>query len=129
MISFWISVLPPKIDWTRLSRRSSQSWQRAVELLLPSVRRAPSGQREPRRSCGVIWVAITRHGIVSPRRNSPSRSVAPTTTPPNQRQRMSQPSMRTSTYAFVTFNYGDFSVPNGDRRQPHPDLAGLFGGI
>ena len=29
---------------------------------------------------------------------------------------------------FVTSNYRDFSVPNGDRRQPHPDLAGLFDG-
>src|SRR5208337_45677 len=38
---------------------------------------------------------ITRHGIVSPRRNAPSRGVAPTTTP-NQRPRISQPSMRTS---------------------------------
>jgi len=25
MISFMISVVPPKIDWTRLSRQSSQS--------------------------------------------------------------------------------------------------------
>lgn len=31
-------------------------------------------------------------------------------------------------YAFVTSNFRDFSVPNGDRRQPHPDLAGLFDG-
>jgi hypothetical protein len=31
-------------------------------------------------------------------------------------------------YAFVTSNHRDFSVPNGDRRQPHPDLAGLFDG-
>ncbi|MEV4942211.1 PIN domain-containing protein [Streptomyces zaomyceticus] len=28
---------------------------------------------------------------------------------------------------FATSNYQDFSVPNGDRRQPHPDLASLFG--
>jgi hypothetical protein len=31
-------------------------------------------------------------------------------------------------YVFVTSNYRDFSVPDGDRRQPHPDLAGLFDG-
>jgi hypothetical protein len=31
MISFMISVVPPKIDWTRLSRQSSQSWRRAVD--------------------------------------------------------------------------------------------------
>jgi hypothetical protein len=31
-------------------------------------------------------------------------------------------------YAFVTSNHRDFSVTNGDRRQPHPDLAGLFDG-
>jgi hypothetical protein len=29
-------------------------------------------------------------------------------------------------YCFVTSNYHDFSIPNGDRRQPHPDLAPLF---
>jgi hypothetical protein len=55
----------------------------------------PSGRCDPRRSRGVIWAAITRHGIVSPRRNSPSRGVAPTTTP-NQRPRISQPSRWTS---------------------------------
>jgi hypothetical protein len=32
---------------------------------------------EPRRSPGAIWAAITRQGIVSPRRNSPSRGVGP----------------------------------------------------
>ena len=31
MISFWISVVPPKIDCTWLSRQSSQSWRRAVD--------------------------------------------------------------------------------------------------
>jgi hypothetical protein len=31
-------------------------------------------------------------------------------------------------YAFVTSNHRDFSMPNGDHRQPHPDLAGLFDG-
>jgi PIN domain len=29
-------------------------------------------------------------------------------------------------YWFVTSNYQDFSVPNGDRREPHPDLADIF---
>ena len=33
---------------------------------------------------------------------------------------------RPDVYAFVTSNYRDFSAPNGDRCQPHPDLAGLF---
>jgi hypothetical protein len=53
-------------------------------------------QREPRRSRGAIKAAITRHGIVSPRRNTPSRGVASMTTP-NQRPWISQPSARTST--------------------------------
>ena len=30
--------------------------------------------------------------------------------------------------AFVTSNHRDFSKPNGDHRQPHPDLAELFDG-
>jgi hypothetical protein len=29
-------------------------------------------------------------------------------------------------YCFVTCNYLDFSLPNGDRRQPHHDISGLF---
>lgn len=29
-------------------------------------------------------------------------------------------------YCFATSNYQDFSQPNGDRRQPHPDLNDLF---
>ncbi len=29
-------------------------------------------------------------------------------------------------HAFVTTNSDDFSLPNGDQREPHPDLAGLF---
>lgn len=61
-----------------------------------------SGQREPRRSPGAIWATITRQGIVSRRRNSPIRGVAPTTTP-NQRPRMSQPSMQMSTPVFIEF--------------------------
>jgi hypothetical protein len=29
-------------------------------------------------------------------------------------------------YCFVTSNHLDFSTPNGDRREPHPDLTALF---
>ena len=29
-------------------------------------------------------------------------------------------------FCFATSNYQDFSQPNGDRRQPHPDLSDLF---
>jgi len=29
-------------------------------------------------------------------------------------------------HCFVTSNYLDFSMPNGDRREPHPDLASFF---
>jgi hypothetical protein len=31
-------------------------------------------------------------------------------------------------YCFVTSNYSDFSIPNGDHRLPHPELADLFAG-
>ncbi len=96
MISFWISVVPPKIDWTRLSRRAHNRDGQQRTSAAAGQGRAPSGQRELRRSRGAIWVAITRHGIVWPRGNSPVRGVAATTTP-NRRPRISQPSMRTST--------------------------------
>ena len=71
MISVWISVVPPTIDWTRLSPQSSQSWRRAADWCSRRSRRVPSGQRGPRRSPGAIWAAITRHGIVSPRAQLP----------------------------------------------------------
>jgi PIN domain len=32
-------------------------------------------------------------------------------------------------YAFVTSNHKDFSLPNGDYRLPHPDVADLFDGV
>jgi hypothetical protein len=38
-------------------------------------------------------------------------------------QRAAQPR---SAFAFVTHNYTDFSLPAGDRRQPHEDIADLF---
>jgi hypothetical protein len=31
-------------------------------------------------------------------------------------------------YCFITSNHRDFSAPNGDHREPHPDLADLFTG-
>ena len=75
MISFWISVVPPKIDWMG----------RAAELTIVAETQrigTPAdqgglylGQRELRRSRSAIWAAITRHGIISPRRSSPSRGV------------------------------------------------------
>ena len=87
-----ISEVPPKIDWMRLSRQGPALRRRTLDQ-----GSAASGQRELRRSRGASWAAITRQGIISPRRNSPSRGVAPTTTP-NQRPRISQPSIRTSTH-------------------------------
>ncbi len=34
--------------------------------------------------------------------------------------------LTTEPHAFVTTNSDDFSLPNGDKREPHPDLADLF---
>lgn len=36
--------------------------------------------------------------------------------------------LTTDPHAFVTTNSEDFSLPNGDKREPHPDLADLFVG-
>ena len=70
MISFWISVVAPKIDWTRPSPLELTSVAERSRLVPRRSKRAPSGQREPRRTPGAIWAAITRQGIVSQRRNS-----------------------------------------------------------
>jgi hypothetical protein len=79
----------------RLSRQSPTSRRRASGQCSAGQGQGASGQREPRHSRGANWAAITRQAITSPRRNSPSRGVAPTTTP-NQRPRISQPRTRTS---------------------------------
>jgi hypothetical protein len=97
MISFMISVVPPKIDSTRLIRRTRNRAGEQRSGAPTDQGRAPSGRCEPRRSRGAIWAAITRQGFVWPRGSSPVRGVAATTTP-NQRPRISQPSMRTSTH-------------------------------
>jgi len=80
----------------RLSPQRSRSWRRAADWCACRSGRPLSDQRELRRSPAAIWAANTRQGIVWPRRNSPVRGVAPTTMP-NQRPRMSQPSILTST--------------------------------
>jgi hypothetical protein len=36
-------------------------------------------------------------------------------------------SAKSTRFGFVTHNSRDFSEPNGDRRKPHSDIAGLFG--
>jgi hypothetical protein len=39
---------------------------------------------------------------------------------------LKDPEFENDPHCFVTSNYLDFSKPNGDRREPHPDLATLF---
>jgi hypothetical protein len=81
MISFWISVVPPKIDWTRPSPdRALGTHNRGGGrgLVFLPAKAAASDQRELQRSRGVMGAAIPRHGIVSPRYSSPVRGVAPT---------------------------------------------------
>ena len=76
MISFWISVVPPKAGWTWLSRQSSQSWRRAAGWVLligqGGLHRVSAG----RSGRAVRSGSDRRQGIVSPRRNPPGRGVA-----------------------------------------------------
>ena len=58
----------------------------------------------------------------------PTRTAWPTRCSSRSTPRSSQPSASSDVHAFATSNYRDFSTPNGDRRQPHPDLAELFDG-
>ena len=52
MIVFMISEVPPKIDWTRLSRQSQHRAGEHRTRCSAGQGRATSGQREPRRSRG-----------------------------------------------------------------------------
>jgi len=60
MISFMISVVPPKIDWTRLGRRAHNLAGEHRTDSLAIQGQSQSGQREPRCSRGVIWAVIAR---------------------------------------------------------------------
>jgi hypothetical protein len=42
---------------------------------------------------------------------------------------LAAPAGKGTRFAFVTHNKQDFSLPNGDQKQPHPDLAPLFSKI
>lgn len=42
------------------------------------------------------------------------------------RSQVARSRSKANQYGFVTSNYQDFSMPNGDRRDPHPDLADIF---
>src|SRR5260370_5902745 len=61
----------------------------------------------------------TGPNIAATQRASPTRSPALVLVPRPSGAKADQ-------YWFVTSNYQDFSVPNGDRRQPHPDLVDIF---
>ena len=90
MISFMISVVPPKIEVDTVEPPELTVAPENSGVVLPPVKAglslvsASHGVRAVRAGPSVI----TRQRIVSPRRNSPSRGVAPTTTP-NQRPRIS----------------------------------------
>ena len=81
----WVSATRAQ---TRLSHQSAQSRRKAGHWC---SRRSRPGSIWSVRAAAFArcdLAAITRHGIVSPRRSSPSRGVAPTATP-NQRPRIS----------------------------------------
>jgi hypothetical protein len=42
------------------------------------------------------------------------------------RSQVARSRSKANQYCFVTSNFQDFSMPNGDRREPHPDLADIF---
>jgi hypothetical protein len=52
MISFWISVVPPKIDWTRLSRQSSLFAAESNRLAFPPVK---AGSTRSARAAAFAW--------------------------------------------------------------------------
>jgi len=42
------------------------------------------------------------------------------------RSQVARSRSKTDQYCFITSNFQDFSMPNGDRRKPHPDMADIF---
>ena len=87
MISFWISVVPPRIDRTRLSSQSSQWCRRAVDLL-PPVKAGSIGSARAATYARCDLGSDNPPGDRLAAPQLPSRGAVLTTTP-NQRPRIS----------------------------------------
>jgi len=112
----WLDELSHQIPM--ISSATIQNFSEISELLRTAQLLVPSPVEVDR----VVRRGISNRAPFRPNKNSTAdamiielyASVLPKTPQPEHR------------YCFVTSNYLDFSVPNGDRREPHPDIADLF---
>jgi hypothetical protein len=101
-----------------LSAMTLQNFSEVSELLRQGRRVEPTGSEEAR----VVKRALEKKAPFHQAKNS----VADALLVELYSSTINSGDSAEDTYCFVTSNYQDFSLPNGDRREPHPDLAAIF---
>jgi hypothetical protein len=96
-----------------------QNFREIEDLLRRGIRLAPTGQEYAR----VVQRGLDKRAPLSSDKNSVADALLVELYA--SQLKAAEPG---DVYGFVTSNYRDFSMPNGDHRLPHPDLADLFAG-
>ncbi|MFE4692987.1 PIN domain-containing protein [Streptomyces sp. NPDC056749] len=112
----WIAEMAHQIP--HVSARSLQNFSEISDLLRRGTLMEPSPDN---------YAAVVRRGL---EKKAPlhqdKNSVADALLIEQYSSILRHEKERRDEYVFATANYTDFSFPNGDRRQPHPDFAELF---
>ncbi|MER6479884.1 PIN domain-containing protein [Streptomyces filamentosus] len=112
----WIAEIVHQIP--HASARSLQNFSEISDLLRQGTLLEPSPQNQ---------VAVVQRGL---QKKAPlhqdKNSIADALLIEQYASALEAEERKGVDYIFATANYTDFSIPKGDRRQPHPDLAEVF---
>ncbi|MFJ9475465.1 PIN domain-containing protein [Streptomyces mirabilis] len=115
----WLAEMVHHIP--HVSARSLQNFSEISELLRHGTLLKPSAENH---------AAVVRRGL---EKKAPlhqgKNSVADALLIEQYTSALRADKMGSAEYVFATSNHTDFSIPKGDHRQPHPDLAELFEAI
>jgi hypothetical protein len=112
----WIDSLAHQVPM--IGAMATRNFKDILELLQKARSLLPSSAEHTR----VVQRGLTKAAPLHRQRNS----VADALLIEQYASVIAQADLTSDRYGFVTANCEDFSVPKGDRRQPHPDIADLF---
>lgn len=112
----WIDSLAHQVPM--IGAMATRNFEDILELLQKGRSLLPSSVEHTR----VVQRGLTKAAPLHRQRNS----VADALLIEQYASAIGQANLTSDLYGFVTANHEDFSVPTGDRRQPHQDIADLF---
>jgi hypothetical protein len=113
----WIDGLAHQVPM--IGAMATRNFEDILELLQKGRPLLPSGAEHTR----VVQRGLAKLAPLHRQRNS----VADALLIEQYASVVAQADLTSNRYGFATANHEDFSISNGDRRQPHPDIADLFG--